>query len=848
MPDGMSILPQPRLSDSGPPSPQAFVDQVDLVRVDATRRLDPERQVEMGQFMTPASVARLMASLFEARGRSLRLLDAGAGVGSLTAAWVAEICGRKQRPAEISVVTYEVDPPLIEYLRTTLDGCRAQCEQAGIRFKAEIRQEDFIGAGVSALRGGLFAELRDEFDAAILNPPYRKIHSDSQTRRLLEALGAETTNLYAAFLSIAIGLLTRGGELVAITPRSFCNGPYFRPFRTSFLDAMALRRIHCFEARDRAFSEDDVLQENVVVHAVKTPEKPGRVAISSSQGPEDPCPTLREVDYAKVLNPGDPECFIHIPADGLSEAIEERMAQFHASLDDLGLEASTGRVVDFRAAKHLRDKLGPKCVPLIYPGHLASGYVEWPKEGTKKPNALALTAQTEDLVVPRGYYVLVKRFSSKEERRRIVAAVYDPSRLPASDIAFENHLNYYHADGRPLDLDVARGLAGFLNSTLVDSHFREWSGHTQVNASDLRRFRYPTRAQLEALGSSISEVFPDQDEIDRRLEERLLDMPKLKKSPDPVRAKKRIQEARSILKDLGLPKEQQNDRSALTLLALLDLKPKAPWAQAGSPSRGITELMGFFAEHYGKIYAPNTRETVRRYTVHQFVQAGFAVLNADDPRRPTNSPHAAYQIESGALELLKTYGTSEWPRALRTYLSSVETLQRRYAHLRKMERIPLTLPSGRTISLAPGGQNILVKHILEDFCPRFTPAAKPIYVGDTAEKWAYFDETALRTLGVTVDVHGKMPDAVVHHEAKNWLVLIEAVTSHGPVNPKRQHELKQLFKASTAGLVFVTAFLTRRDLMRYLGDIAWETEVWVAESPDHLIHFNGERFLGPSEG
>jgi hypothetical protein len=225
----------------------------------------------------------------------------------------------------------------------------------------------------------------------------------------------------------------------------------------------------------------------------------------------------------------------------------------------------------------------------------------------------------------------------------------------------------------------------------------------------------------------------------------------------------------------------------------------------------------------------------------------LAVLNADDPKRPTNSPHAAYQIESGALELLRTYGTSEWPRALRTYLSSVETLQSRYAREREMQRIPLTLPSGKTISLTPGGQNILVKHILEEFCPRFTPGAKPIYVGDTAEKWAYFDEPALRTVGVTVDVHGKMPDAVVHHEAKNWLVLIEAVTSHGPVNPKRQHELKQLFKASQAGLVFVTAFLTRRDLMRYLGDIAWETEVWVAESPDHLIHFNGERFLGPSE-
>lgn len=149
---------------------------------------------------------------------------------------------------------------------------------------------------------------------------------------------------------------------------------------------------------------------------------------------------------------------------------------------------------------------------------------------------------------------------------------------------------------------------------------------------------------------------------------------------------------------------------------------------------------------------------------------------------------------------------------------------------------------------SPGGQNVLVQKIVDEFCPRFTPGATPIYVGDTAEKWAHFDENALHALGVRIGAHGKMPDVVVHHETKQWLVLVEAVTSHGPVNPKRRQELKTLFKNSKAGLVFVTAFLTKRGLTKYLGDIAWETEVWVAESPTHLIHFNGGRFLGPFEG
>jgi adenine-specific DNA-methyltransferase len=843
----MSTLAKPKLPQA-PSSPEALVERVDLLRLDATRRLDPERQAQMGQFMTPAPIARFMASMFEGRGRSPRLLDAGAGIGSLTAAWVAEMCARKHPPHEIAVITYEVDSTLVEYLRETLEACRAHCGQAGVRFKGEVRQEDFIGAGVDALRGGLFPGLREEFDAAILNPPYRKIHSDSKTRRLLEALGAETTNLYAAFLSIAVGFLKPAGELVAITPRSFCNGPYFRSFRKSLLDAMALRRIHCFEARDRAFGDDEVLQENVILHAVKAPAKQGQAVVSSSLGPDDPWPTWHEVAFFHIVKPGDPERFIHIPVDALSEAIEERMEQFRASLPELGIEVSTGRVVDFRAAEFLRQQPGPKTVPLIYPGHLADGYVQWPRNGGKKPNALALAPATEDFVVPRGHYVLVKRFSSKEERRRIVAGVYDPARLPASDVAFENHLNYFHAHGRPLSRELAQGLAAFLNATLVDCYFREWSGHTQVNASDLRRFRYPTRQQLEAFGSTLPDASLDQDELDRRIEEDLLHMPSLKKSLDPVRAKRRIQEALSVLKDLGLPREQQNERSALTLLALLDLKPRTPWDKATNPMRGITEMMGFFAEHYGKVYAPNTRETVRRFTVHQFVQAGLAVPNPDKPSRPTNSPKAVYQIEGSALALLRMHGTPDWEKGLKLYLTAVETLQRRYAREREMQRIPLMLPTGAKITLSPGGQNVLVQKIVDEFCPRFTPGAKPLYVGDTAEKWAYIDEQALKALGVAVEAHGKMPDVLVYHEAKGWLVLIEAVTSHGPVNPKRHQELKELFKDCKAGLVFVTAFLSRRDLVRYLGDIAWETEVWVAESPSHLIHFNGERFLGPFEG
>jgi hypothetical protein len=314
-----------------------------------------------------------------------------------------------------------------------------------------------------------------------------------------------------------------------------------------------------------------------------------------------------------------------------------------------------------------------------------------------------------------------------------------------------------------------------------------------------------------------------------------------------TRVKRRIGEALSALRDLGLPRAQQNERSALTLLALLDLKPRTPWSEARDPLCGITPMMEFFKAHYGKTYAPNSRETVRRQSVHQFLQAGLILQNPDDPSRPVNSDKTVYCVEHSALEVLRAFGAPAWEQRLRGYLTSVETLKKRYAQEREMSRIPVNVAPGKTITLSPGGQNVLVEKIITEFCSRFTPGGKPLYVGDTGEKFAYFDAEGFRAIGLQFDSHGKMPDVVVEHTQKGWLVLIEAVTSHGPVNPKRRAELKALFAASKLPLVYVTAFLTRTAMVHFLGDISWESEVWVAESPTHLIHFNGERFLGPYE-
>ncbi|CUS33784.1 BsuBI/PstI family type II restriction endonuclease [Candidatus Nitrospira nitrificans] len=306
-----------------------------------------------------------------------------------------------------------------------------------------------------------------------------------------------------------------------------------------------------------------------------------------------------------------------------------------------------------------------------------------------------------------------------------------------------------------------------------------------------------------------------------------------------------IKAAHQILASLGLPRAQQNERSALCLLALLNLTPERPWSKAENPLIGITPIMDWAREHYAKEYAPNTRETVRRQTIHQFCDAGIVVYNPDQPDRPVNSPKAVYQIEPDALSLLRTFGTHAWHDALTGYLTRRETLVARYAKERKQNRIPVRIAPGKEITLSPGEHSELIRAVIEDFAPRFAPDSLLVYAGDTGDKWGYFDAPLLAELGVDVELHGKMPDVVLHYTEKNWLLLVESVTSHGPVDGKRHEELAKLFAKSTAGLVYVTAFPNRAIMSRYLGEIAWETEVWVADAPSHLIHFNGVRFLGP---
>lgn len=457
---------------------------VDAIRREASGRLDPARRAELGQYMTSSAIAAFMAGLFDPIRTPVRLLDAGAGIGSLTAAFMD-----RHDSAAIRVDAWEIDPTLRQYLADTLAGRIAG--QSGI--EATIHPEDFIEDCVWSLS----MNTGRRFTHAILNPPYRKIASSSRHRQLLRTAGIETVNLYTAFLALAILLMEPDGEIVAIVPRSFCNGTYYRPFRELLTRHCAIRHIHVFEARDKAFGDDDVLQENIIVKLQKAVRQ-SDVIVSHCRDAGFTDTQEQVFPFAQIVKPGDREQFIHVPIPNGTGHVESEL--FSHGLTEIGLEVCTGPVIDFRLREHCRPDIEADSVPLLYAHHFANGQLTFPVAHKKKPNAITVSDATRKWLMPAGFYVLTKRFSAKEERRRIVAFVVDPTELSFAQYGFENHLNVFHIGKHGMDRDTAFGLAIFLNSTIVDSCFRVFSGHTQVNATDLRQMRYPAREKLKEFG------------------------------------------------------------------------------------------------------------------------------------------------------------------------------------------------------------------------------------------------------------------------------------------------------------------------------------------------------------
>ena len=305
----------------------------------------------------------------------------------------------------------------------------------------------------------------------------------------------------------------------------------------------------------------------------------------------------------------------------------------------------------------------------------------------------------------------------------------------------------------------------------------------------------------------------------------------------------KLDEARDILEQFGLPPAQQNDISCLTLLALAGLSEGDPWRSSSKPSLTIHQILQFMGATYGRAYAENTRETVRRQVIHQFLQARLADRNPDDPDLPTNSPRSHYGLTDEALNVIRFYKGSAWEAALLAFRSSQGTLLEVYRRRRQMREIPVRTSTGEEIRLSPGRHNKLQAAVVTDFESRFAPGSVLLYLGDAAQKLLHIDQEKLDELRVPFTEHDKLPDVMLYDEDRNWLFLIEAVTSHGPVSPKRVEELEATLSNCTTKRLYVTAFPDFKQFKRHVDNIAWETEVWIAEIPDHLIHFNGDKFL-----
>lgn len=823
------------------------------------------RRYQAGQFFTPAIVARFMANLAGTLHEQAYILDAGAGVGMLACALVE--LAKLQNISPLRIVIYESDPVLHTLCSFTLDYARSYLQNHHLDVTLEIHLQDFLEAMASQFTSlSLWSSnLRPErlFDLAILNPPYFKVNQADRRAKIVKDIAFGRTNMYTMFMSLAASSLRIGGTFISITPRSFASGAYFKQFRQQFFGMLSPEHIHIFDSRRSTFEDADVLQENIILAGVKkgvAVEDAPTVAISRSKGIDDLVyPLVQRVARQLILDEKQKDPVLHLPTSDIDTHLLQVFRGWKNRLSTYGLEISTGPVVPFRAdhllTSHEKVEVG-EAVPLLWLQHVHRMSIQWPLEHFDKPQGISAHAD-QKLLVKNTTQIILRRFSAKEEERRITAAVLFAQSFHTPLIGLENHLNYLYRSGGTLSNEEAVGITVFLNSSLVDRYFRIANGNTQVNATELRSLPLPPLEMLLSIGRQVIYLHAEQnfdlteqivmETLEKDLivgDEHDLQLPLLKDSRIVMG---KIQEAQRILQELGMPPAQQNEICALTLLALCNLSEIDSWDRITNQTITIHNMMGFMKQHYGRTYAENTREVVRRQVIHQFEQARLIDRNPDDPTRETNSPNYCYALTPEALSLLRQFGMPLWEAELTHFLEQHGALWEQYQRKHQSIALPLKLADGSQVYLTPGKHNELQIAIVEKFSPHFAPGATLLYLGDTANKLEIFERKRLKELGVPITAHDKLPDILLYLEKKNWLYLIEAVTSHGPVSHKRRHELENLLTECKAKRIYVSAFHDFTEFGRHKSQIAWETEVWIADAPDHMIHYNGERFFGGYE-
>lgn len=497
---------------------QSLVDYANFLTETYCNKNKISQRKEKGQIFTSPKIAHFMANLFSFHKHEFSILDPGAGTGILIAAICDRIIQKKLTGLKITIDVFENDKNVLPSLEMTLKECKRQLNAFNCSIQFQILNVDFILHHAKEERSKEYLinslNLQKRYDLIISNPPYYKLNKDSPESLALSQFVYGQPNIYAFFMLLSGMLMTQDGQMVFITPRSFCSGLYYSKIRKWFINNIWIDRLHLFEIRKDIFVYDKILQENLIFHAFNTKmKKTDSTCISVSydrqftQYQEFLVPS-KDVEYCK----GN-DCFIRIPISENDLKIIEIIDAWPHTLNDLGFEISTGPVVDFRGVKHLRNFIENKsCVPLLWMHNIQGINVIWSVEKNGKPQAIEVNPESKNIVLPLRNYVVLKRFTSKEQKKRIQAAVLRAEDFSNFDfIGIENHLNYIHKKKKILSLDEAYGLAALLNTPIVDQYFRTLNGNTQVNATDLRVLPLPDYETIISIGKIVKDNYQNPD-------------------------------------------------------------------------------------------------------------------------------------------------------------------------------------------------------------------------------------------------------------------------------------------------------------------------------------------------
>lgn len=495
-------------------SKYGLTDYAELLAGEAIQKSDLEERKHRGQFFTSKQISIFMAGMFDIKKTSFNILDPGAGIGILSAAFCERILSL-EKSCTVSLDVYETDIKLIPYLNKLLQKCKLILAGYGHTLTYNVINKDFILENPNYLNKKTLFGMADQpvyYDYVISNPPYYKLNKNSPQSRIMNDLVSGQPNIYSFFMTLSLEMLKEDGQMVFITPRSFCSGLYFKRFRKWLIEHSNINNMHIFESRSDVFKKEDVLQENIIIRL--TPKKENQkhtLAVITKSKDSSFCDlTELKIDYEDIFHRENGDIFIKVPSSEVDINIQHVVNSWKNTLKSFGLKVSTGPVVSFRATKYLLAELKDDnaATPLLWMHNIQGMDVDWPVYKNKKEQAIVANNGSQTLLLPTRNYVLVKRFSSKEQKKRMHAGVLLKSKFKFERVGIENHLNYIYKFKGSLSVEEVYGIAGLLNTSIVDIFFRMLNGSTQVNAVDIENLPLPSFEKIQEIGKAILDSKP----------------------------------------------------------------------------------------------------------------------------------------------------------------------------------------------------------------------------------------------------------------------------------------------------------------------------------------------------